>query len=175
MDPVTPALVAPALADEPVDPRAFRAAMGAFATGVAVVTASDRGAWFGMTVNSLTSVSLDPCLLLVCPRRGSATGDAIKASGLFAVNLLNKSQKALASRFVGQNGDRFSGVGVDIGARGLPVLHDALSHFECVVRDVHAGGDHDIVIGEVVSCLRREGDPLVFFRGAFGHYLPADH
>ena len=166
--------VTSSVADERVDPHAFRAAMGAFATGVAIVTATDNGAWFGMTVNSLTSVSLDPCLLLICPRRGSATGNAMKASGMFAVNLLNKSQKELASRFVGNIADRFNGVGVEIGTRGLPILHDALSHFECVVRNVHAGGDHDIVIGEVVSCHRREGDPLVFFRGAFGDYLPGD-
>jgi 3-hydroxy-9,10-secoandrosta-1,3,5(10)-triene-9,17-dione monooxygenase reductase component len=144
--------------------------MGAFATGVAIVTARDAGTCFGMTVNSLTSVSLDPCLLPICPKRGSATGNAIKSSGMFAVNLLNKSQKQLASHFVGQASDRFSGVDIDMSPHGLPVLRDALSHFECIVSDVHAGGDHDIIVGEVVSCVGRDGPPLVFFRGAFGNY-----
>jgi 3-hydroxy-9,10-secoandrosta-1,3,5(10)-triene-9,17-dione monooxygenase reductase component len=167
-------LVKSSVANDKIDPLAFRAAMGAFATGVAIVTASDAGAWFGMTVNSLTSVSLDPCLLLICPRQGSATGNAIKSSGMFAVNLLNKSQKKLASHFVGNTTDRFGGVQVDISNRGLPLLHDALSHFECVVKNIHAGGDHDIIIGEVVSCLSRDGAPLVFFRGAFGDYIPAE-
>jgi 3-hydroxy-9,10-secoandrosta-1,3,5(10)-triene-9,17-dione monooxygenase reductase component len=149
--------------------------MGAFATGVAIVTASDNGSWFGMTVNSLTSVSLSPCLLLICPKRGSTTGNAIKSSGMFAVNLLNKSQKELASHFVGHLADRFSGVGVDVSPSGLPLLHDALSHFECAVTDIHAGGDHDIVIGEVVSCSSRDGAPLVFFRGMFGDYMPGEN
>jgi len=160
-------------ADERVDPQTFRNAMGAFATGVAVVTAADNGVWFGMTMNSLTSVSLDPCLLLICPRRGSATGTAMKSSGQFAISLLNNTQKDLAGRFVGKGAsmsDRFDGLNVEIGLRGLPVLRDALSSFECVVRDIHPGGDHDIVIGEVVSCRRHDGDPLIFFRGNFGSY-----
>ncbi|WP_442580213.1 flavin reductase family protein [Mesorhizobium sp. ASY16-5R] len=160
-------------AGERVDPQAFRAAIGAFATGVAVVTASDAGAWFGMTMNSLTSVSLDPCLLLICPKKGSATGSAMKASGQFGVSLLNNSQKELAGRFVGRAAsmaERFDGLNIDIGQRGLPLLRDALSSFECVVRDIHSGGDHDIVIGEVISCRRLDGEPLVFFRGGFGKY-----
>ncbi|MGV6875491.1 flavin reductase family protein [Pseudochelatococcus sp. B33] len=156
-----------------IDPAEFRMAMGAFATGVAVVTTVDQGIWYGMTMNSLTSVSLVPCLLLICPRRGSATGRAVRASGHFAISLLSNAQKDLASRFVGNAGsmaDRFDGLDVEVSHRRLPLLRDALSTFECVVRDIHPGGDHDIVIGEVVSCRRLDGDPLVFFRGNFGNY-----
>ena len=77
-----------ALHMDPVDPMVFRRTMGTFATGVAVVTAVWDGEYHGMTMNSLTSVSLDPCMLLICPRRGSATGEAIANSGEFIVNLL---------------------------------------------------------------------------------------
>jgi 3-hydroxy-9,10-secoandrosta-1,3,5(10)-triene-9,17-dione monooxygenase reductase component len=65
-------------------------------------------------------------------------------------------------------------VPTDVSLHGLPLLKDALSQFECIVRDIHAAGDHDIVVGEIVACARFDGDPLVFFRGGFGHYHPAD-
>jgi 3-hydroxy-9,10-secoandrosta-1,3,5(10)-triene-9,17-dione monooxygenase reductase component len=168
----------PALSHFPhaVDPLDFRAAIGSFATGVAVVTAKSEGVCYGMTVNSLTSVSLNPCLLLVCPRHGSATGEAMKQSRVFAVNILAKSQHALANRFVSQAVNRFEGVATELSQHGAPLLKDALSQFECLVRDVHPAGDHDIVVGQVVACSRFEGDPLVFFRGGFGHYHSAnDH
>lgn len=151
-----------------VSPADFRAVMSAFATGVAVVLARHDDKLHGMTVNSLTSVSLDPPLLLVCPRRGSATGTAMKQSGHFAVNILDVQQRDVATRFVGNFADRFDGIELGLSARGLPVLSGALAHFECAVRDVHDGGDHDIVVGQVTACTHREGDPLLFYRGRFG-------
>ena len=159
--------------DSGIDPQAFRQAMGSFATGVAIVTTAHDGEWFGMTVNSLTSVSLDPCLLLVCPRRGSATGNAIRLSGQFAISLLSHDQQALATRFVGRSGtmaDRFAGVDLAVSSRGLPVLRDALSNFECEVHSLSEGGDHDVVMGKVVACQLQAGDPLVFYRGSFGNF-----
>jgi 3-hydroxy-9,10-secoandrosta-1,3,5(10)-triene-9,17-dione monooxygenase reductase component len=146
----------------------FRTAMGAFATGVAVVLAQHEDRLHGMTVNSLTSVSLDPPLLLVCPRRGSATGTAMKESGAFVVNILDMQQQEIATRFVGNFSNRFDGLDLGRSLQGFPVLAGALAHFDCVVRDVHDGGDHDIVVGEVVSCVQRNGDPLLFYRGRFG-------
>ncbi len=146
----------------------FRVAMGAFATGVAVVLAQHDDRLHGMTVNSLTSVSLDPPLLLVCPRRGSATGAAVKASGAFVVNILDVHQQDIATRFVGNFANRFDGLELGRSLQGFPVLAGALAHFDCVVRGVHNGGDHDIVVGEVVSCVQHSGDPLLFYRGRFG-------
>lgn len=145
----------------------FRTAMGTFATGVAVVLADHDNRLHGMTVNSLTSVSLDPPLLLVCPRHGSTTGRAMKESGSFVVNILDVHQRDIASRFVGSFANRFDGLDLGKSLRGFPVLAGALAHFDCVVRDIHDGGDHDIVVGEVVSCVQRSGDPLLFYRGAF--------
>lgn len=150
------------------DPSTFRSAMGAFATGVAVVMANHHERLHGMTVNSLTSVSLNPPLLLVCPRRGSTTGLAMKSSGLFVVNILEAQQRALATRFVGDFANRFDGLDLGRSPRGFPVLANALAHFDCIVRNVYEGGDHDIVVGEVVSCTQRPGSPLLFYRGQFG-------
>jgi len=156
----------------PVTPSRFRAAMGAFATGVAVVTTEWQGTRQGMTVNSLTSVSLAPCLLLVCLRKGSATGAAIQASGAFAVNLLTEGQEALARRFVGPLGDRFMGLPPTRCNLGQPLLPECLAHLSCRLHAIHPGGDHDILMGEVTSCTALEGAPLVFYRGRFGRYLP---
>jgi 3-hydroxy-9,10-secoandrosta-1,3,5(10)-triene-9,17-dione monooxygenase reductase component len=152
----------------PFDASAFRAAMGTFATGVAVVMADHDDRLHGMTVNSLTSVSLEPPLLLVCPRRGSATGLAMKESGYFVVNILDVHQRETATRFVGDFSNRFDGLDLGRSQAGFPVLADALSHFDCVVRNVYEGGDHDIIVGEVVSYTQRPGSPLLFYRGRFG-------
>jgi 3-hydroxy-9,10-secoandrosta-1,3,5(10)-triene-9,17-dione monooxygenase reductase component len=150
------------------DPSIFRSAMGVFATGVAVVMANHNDRLHGMTVNSLTSVSLDPPLLLVCPRRGSTTGLAMKSSGSFVVNILDVQQREIATRFVGDFANRFDGLDLGQSPRGFPVLAKALAHFDCVVRNVYEGGDHDIIVGEVVSCTQRPGNPLLFYRGRFG-------
>jgi 3-hydroxy-9,10-secoandrosta-1,3,5(10)-triene-9,17-dione monooxygenase reductase component len=147
--------------------------MGTFATGVAIVMATHNERLHGMTVNSLTSVSLDPCLLLVCPKRGSTTGIAMKESGAFVVNILAEDQKTAATRFVGDFANRFDGIDLGRSPRGFPVLPDALAHFDCVVKNIYEGGDHDIIVGEVVSCAQRPGNPLVFFRGSFGNYVAA--
>jgi 3-hydroxy-9,10-secoandrosta-1,3,5(10)-triene-9,17-dione monooxygenase reductase component len=156
-----------------LDPFVFRSTMGTFATGVAIVMATHNDRLHGMTVNSLTSVSLDPCLLLVCPRRGSTTGTAMKESGSFVVNILAEDQRMTATRFVGDFANRFDGVDLGRSSRGHPVLPGVLAHFDCVVKNIYEGGDHDIVVGEVVSCEQRPGEPLLFFRGKFGNYVTA--
>ena len=159
-----------ALRMDPVDPMVFRRTMGTFATGVAVVTAVWDGEYHGMTMNSLTSVSLDPCMLLICPRRGSATGEAIANSGEFIVNLLRADQQDFSSRFIGSFEDRFAGVDVEHTESGTPLLSDALAHIGCRVAATHPAGDHDIVVGEVTFCRERTGEPLVFFQGRFGGF-----
>lgn len=154
-----------------VDPLVFRRAMGNFATGVAVVTALWNGEYHGMTMNSLTSVSLDPCMLLVCAKRGSATGAAAAGSGEFVVNLLAAEQKELSARFVGAFEDRFSEVDIETTATGTPMLAGALAHIGCEVVDIHPAGDHDIIVGKVAFCRNHEGQPLVFYKGEFGSFV----
>jgi 3-hydroxy-9,10-secoandrosta-1,3,5(10)-triene-9,17-dione monooxygenase reductase component len=153
-----------------IDPTRFRAAMSAFTTGVAVITTAWDGGCHGMTANSLTSVSLDPCLLLVCPRRGSSTGEAIHQRMAFAVNLLANEQAEISRRFIGKLDERFKDLEVAFDRLGLPLLPNCLAHFSCVVRDIHPAGDHDIVVGEVVDCRARDGEPLVYYRGGVGRH-----
>jgi len=154
----------------PVDVALFRSAMSLFITGVTIVTTEVNGAFQGMTVNSLTSVSLDPCLLLICPRRGSPTGKAIQQRKAFAVNLLATEQADISDRFVGPLGERFTGLDTRIDQFGLPLLPQSLAHFSCSLRAVYPGGDHNIVLGEVIACEVREGEPLLFYRGGVGRH-----
>ncbi|MEZ2127762.1 MULTISPECIES: flavin reductase family protein [unclassified Sinorhizobium] len=153
-----------------MDKQAFRTTMGKFATGVAVLTASNGGQRFGMTINSLTSVSLDPHQILVCINHGSSTGNAIKESGAFAVSLLGRNQQDVARSFVGRNAARFDTIACTDHAVGLPIIGGALGSLVCRVSDIVVSGDHDVVIGEVIECWQRDGEPLVFFGGAYGRF-----
>jgi flavin reductase (DIM6/NTAB) family NADH-FMN oxidoreductase RutF len=151
----------------PVDGRRLRDAMGRFATGVAIVTVEDAGRLHGMTVNSLTSVSLDPPLILVCPARRTRTATAIQARGAFVVNILADRQDELSNRFARPGGDeRFAGIDVRVNAYGLPEL-PALGHLTCRVHEIHDGGDHHIVVAEVLETHIRERRPLIFHRGRY--------
>lgn len=150
-----------------VDPKLYRTAMGAFATGVAVVTTRWDGAPHGMTMNSLTSVSLDPCMLLICPRRGSTTGTAIARRRAFVVNVLERDQSHLSDRFVGAFGERFAGLDMIDSPAGLPMIDGAIAHIGCRVAQIHEAGDHDVVIGEVEFCQKSHGRPLVFHEGLY--------
>jgi len=157
-----------------LDPRHFRNVIGSFATGIAIVTTSVDGEHYGMTVNSLASLSLDPCMLLVCPRRGSTTGDAIRKRGEFAVNILADTQRDLSNRFVNAIAARFNDLNLEFSGGGMPLLPGAVAHLCCRVAAVHPAGDHDIVLGEVLACGDGEGRPLVFHKGAFGAFRVDD-
>jgi flavin reductase (DIM6/NTAB) family NADH-FMN oxidoreductase RutF len=149
---------------------ALRAAMGHFATGVTVITAPGEPPR-GSTVNAVTSVSLDPPLLLVCLKDSSRTLAALLAAGHFGVNVLHADQQDLAQRFARRHPTPFDGVGHAGGASsGAALLHDALATFECAVHDVADGGDHRIVVGRVLAVEHPEAHaepPLLFYRGAF--------
>jgi 3-hydroxy-9,10-secoandrosta-1,3,5(10)-triene-9,17-dione monooxygenase reductase component len=156
-----------------IDPKRYRSVMGAFATGVAIVTTEWQGEWFGATVNSLTSVSLQPCMLLFCVSDGSTTGMAIRNSGHFSVNILGRHQSDLSARFTEAGKDRFTGLALDFNADGLPLLRGAAAQLCCRVTAVHKGGDHDIILGEVLSGEDIECHPLVFHKGAYGSFQRA--
>jgi len=153
-----------------IDPKRFRSVMGAFATGVAIVTTEWRGEWFGATVNSLTSVSLQPCMLLVCVSDGSTTGIAIRSSGRFSVNILGQHQSHLSARFTKSGNDRFANLALDFSADGLPLLRGTAAQLCCRVAAIHKGGDHDIILGEVLSGEDIACNPLVFHKGAYGSF-----
>jgi flavin reductase (DIM6/NTAB) family NADH-FMN oxidoreductase RutF len=156
-----------------IDPNEFRRVMGHYATGVAVVTTPrDDGAAAGLTVSAVTSVSLDPRLILVCVDRASDTHRLIEAAGCFAVNVLEEGMgETLARRFSdGDVEDRFRGIAWRTERTGAPVLDDALAWLDCRVSAALPGGDHTIFVGEVLHADAREGTPLLYYRGGYGRF-----
>jgi flavin reductase (DIM6/NTAB) family NADH-FMN oxidoreductase RutF len=158
------------------DAAAMRRCMGRFTTGVAVVTALDAdGAPHGMTINSLTSVSVDPCVLLVSLTVGSRTAAALDASGRYAVSILGVRQEAIARRFATRGGARFDGVEHDLTGSGVPIVSGALVQADCRVCQVADVGDHRVYFGEVEALRDRAGTGLVFHGGRFGEYRDLGH
>src|SRR4029450_8447710 len=154
-----------------IDPKQFRSVMATFATGVAVIATEWNRELFGATINSLTAVSLEPCMLLFCTSEGSATGTAIRNRGFFfSVNILGQHQSELSARFTGNQQNRFEDIAVAFSADGLPLLQGAAAQLCCRVAAVHKAGDHDIVLGEVLSGEEIACRPLVFHKGAYGSF-----
>ena len=152
-----------------VDPLEFRRVMGHFPTGVSVLTTVHEGKLHGMTANSLTSVSLEPMLVLACLACGARTALAIQSAGHFAVNILSEDQLEMSKRFAKPGQDHFEGLDVIQGHRGLPLLPGCLAYLVCAVDDVVKAGDHDIVLGRVEDCSANPNgsQPLVFFKGGY--------
>ena len=156
-----------------VDPALLRRTMGSFTTGVAVVTTELDGELQGMTLNSLTSVSLDPPLLLVCLMRGARTAVAIERSGAFVVNILRRRQQGIANHFARRGDQRLTVPGLVRDELGAPYIPDALARVHARTDAVHDGGDHVIIVGRVHRCAANDGPPLVFLRGAY-HEISSD-
>jgi 4-hydroxyphenylacetate 3-hydroxylase, reductase component len=152
------------------DTRAFRQAMGCFPTGVAVVTATHTGAHaIGITVNSFTSVSLDPPLVLWCLDRKSDRFGTFAAAQSYTISVLGTAHEAVSARLAKQGAHSLDGIELLKTRLGPPALADALAVFECTSSAIHDGGDHAILVGEVVRFAKREaGAPLVFFQGRYG-------
>jgi len=146
----------------------LRDAMGCFATGVTIVTTmTDRGP-LGMTVNSFASVSLDPPLVLWSPARKSARFPAFEAASHFAVHILSESQKDMAITFAQSGIEAFAGLEYESGIGDVPLLGGCAARFECSHAAGHDGGDHLIVVGEVLRITTSKNPPLLFYRGQFG-------
>ena len=145
----------------------FRDIIGRFASGVTVITAEHEERPFGTTASAVSSLSLDPPMLLVCLNRTSSTGQAIAAARHFAVNVLGEDQADAAMQFAGK-GDKFAGVKVARGVMGEPLLEEALANFECRVVEEVTGGTHSVFLAEVEHATGRQGAPLAYFRGQFG-------
>lgn len=152
-----------------LDALAFRQVMRTFPTGVTVVTTlGDGGRPVGLTVNSFTSVSLDPPLVLVCLDRDSASHDKVIAAGAFVVNILASDQGALAARFANDpSPGRFDAVEWRPGPGGTPVLAGVAAWLSCTLQDVHAGGDHSILVARVADGAVGEGEALAFYEGSY--------
>jgi flavin reductase (DIM6/NTAB) family NADH-FMN oxidoreductase RutF len=151
-----------------VSPEAFLRACAQFSTGVAIATAVDpAGSPHGMTVNSFTSVSLEPPLVLVCIDLKARIHQQVVASEAFGINILRESQQALSTHFARPGEDRFGTVEWFAGETGVPLIPDVLATMECLVVQRVESGDHTILIGEVVAATRHEGRPLIFFSSGY--------
>jgi flavin reductase (DIM6/NTAB) family NADH-FMN oxidoreductase RutF/DNA-binding GntR family transcriptional regulator len=146
----------------------FRDVIGPFASGVTIITVAHDGKPYGTTASAVSSLSLEPPMVLICMNKASTTGQAIAAAGSFAINVLNEEQDALARRFATKDPDKFSGTPVTTGPHGQPLLGDALATIECQVVEDVTGGTHTVFLGEVRSATSQEGSPLAYFRGEFG-------
>lgn len=151
--------------------RRFRDALGAFATGVCVVTARGADGPMGITANSFASLSLDPPLVLWSPARASRRFPVFRDAAHFAIHVLGEDQFALARHFA-LNGTDFSMEGVGMNPEGVPLLPRSLARFECRQEAVHGGGDHALIIGHVLRVSHRGGTPLVFSAGRYGGFAP---
>jgi 3-hydroxy-9,10-secoandrosta-1,3,5(10)-triene-9,17-dione monooxygenase reductase component len=150
------------------DARAFRDALARLATGVAFVTAAPDNEPAGLIVNSLTSVSLEPPLISLCPSRTSHTWSRIRQTGRFGVNVLGRQHERFAVHATPRGADRFAGLDWKLGRTGVPLITDALASFECAIVAEHPTGDHWIIVGLVVHHhISPTENPLVFFAGAF--------
>jgi 3-hydroxy-9,10-secoandrosta-1,3,5(10)-triene-9,17-dione monooxygenase reductase component len=152
----------------PPDPSSFRAAMGMLPTGVTIVTAAGPEGPAGATANAVSSLSIEPMLMLACLDRGSRTLLAVQAANRFGIGVLHAGQEEIARAFATKAPVPDKWAGVAWSERdGVPAIDDALVFVACELRDVIAGGDHVIVTGEVTVLETSEGNPLVFHAGDY--------
>ena len=147
--------------------RELRDAFGCFATGVTIVTAAGPQGPVGLTVNSFSSVSLDPPLLLFCIDRRTGSLPVFEAAEAFAVNVLGADHQGLAAEFARRGVERFTEARWATAGRDLPILPEATAVFECRRYAVHDGGDHRIFVGRIERLRRVACDPLVVFQGSY--------
>lgn len=153
-----------------IEQSVFRDVIGRFASGVTVVTTCVAERDFGTTASAVSSLSLEPPMLLVCLNETSDTGRAIRESGRFAVNILADGQADLANRFATKSPSKFREHEVVRGPSGLPLIAGALAQIECRVANAVTGGTHTVFLAEVENAEATEADPLTYYRGRFGRF-----
>jgi flavin reductase (DIM6/NTAB) family NADH-FMN oxidoreductase RutF len=169
----------PAMATPEAESKRFRDVIGHFATGVTVITLRDDDQPVGITANAVSSLSLDPLLILFCVDKGASAHDALASAEGFAINLLALEQRDVSGFFAtsgrGEDGDAMGGFSFREGTTGAPLLEGTLGWFDCRPWARYEGGDHTIVVGEVVDfqLSQPDGDPLLFFGGGYRELTPA--
>ena len=154
----------------PFDGLNLRKAFSNFATGVTIVTTvGENNEAIGLTVNSFSSVSLDPALVLWSLKKTSSSLEAFDSSGHFAVHILSAAQAELSHRFASKTNQKFEGVDYRKGIMGMPVLNNCASVFECKTVERLVAGDHVIFLGEVLAFARQDIDEqtLIFCQGQY--------
>ena len=155
-----------------VDARAFRDAMGKFASGVTVVTGRHGSEPVGFTCQSFYSVSVDPMLVSFSVMKTSTTYPRIKETGRFAVNVLSHEQAAVSNQFARRGHDKWSSVAWEACGSGNPIIAETLMWVDCTIWAEYDAGDHYIVVGAVTELCPVDwhiGDPLLFFKGQYRH------
>jgi flavin reductase (DIM6/NTAB) family NADH-FMN oxidoreductase RutF len=150
------------------DPELFREVFGRFATGVAVITSAGPAGAGGMTANALCSLSLEPLLALVCFENEARTLPIVREAGRFGVNILSARQEHLAGVFASKlpEAEKLDGVGHRFES-GVPIIDGAIAWAVCELRELIAGGDHTIAIGEVRDLALGDGEPLLWYAGRY--------
>lgn len=153
----------------PFDLKEYRSALASFATGVTVVTTTDvAGDAHGLTVNSFTSVSLDPPLVLWCLGNKSDSYDLFSKTDHYAINVLAAGETDFAMRFAGKGDQQLTATEFTTLNTGAPALSQAIATFDCKVVQRVEAGDHLILIGETQAFVTRPESGMTYFRGAFG-------
>ncbi len=150
------------------DPKAFRQALGSFATGVTIITTRDaKGEPLGLTANSFNSVSLDPPMVLWSLAKNALSLPVFREAEHWAVHILSSGQADLSGRFAQRGEDKFAGIDVEQGIGNVPLLNDCMARFQCKTAFQYEGGDHVIFVGEVVDFDHNDTAPLVFHSGRY--------
>jgi flavin reductase (DIM6/NTAB) family NADH-FMN oxidoreductase RutF/DNA-binding GntR family transcriptional regulator len=157
-----------------LDSATYRHVIGHFASGVTIVTADDEGVPVGVTASAVSSLSLEPPMLLVCLNSRLHTQRVMSRTGAFAVNVLAEDHGPLAERFAAPVPDRFAGLDVRRGRCGAPLLAGALATLECRVAQQVEAGTHQVFLADVTEATSTPGRPLTYFRGGFGAFAPVD-
>lgn len=154
-----------------IDPTHFRNVLAHLPTGVSIITAYGADGPTGMAANSVTSVSLDPPLVLFCPALTSTTWPGIRDAGAFCINIMAGHHEEVTRRFAAKDVDRFAGVAYEERPSG-PALSDAVAWIECRLEQEHPAGDHTIAVARVLAMEAAPAlvEPLVFYRGAYGSF-----
>ena len=156
-----------------IEPQELRRVMGHFATGVTVITTKDKdGGPNGLTANAFMSLSLNPPLVIISVDKNATCYSCFEIQNGFTVNFLSEDQEEISRRFATKGADKFSGLKWHAGANGAAVIDGALGFVECRITQCHDGGDHTIVVGEIVNVAADGDRPLLFFKGMYQR-LPA--
>jgi 3-hydroxy-9,10-secoandrosta-1,3,5(10)-triene-9,17-dione monooxygenase reductase component len=154
-----------------LDQARFREALGHFATGITIVTATEEGEPVGFSCQAFAALSLEPPMVILAPAKSSTSWPRIARAGAFCVNILAEQQEAICRAFAVSGGDKFDGVEWKPGVTGAPLIAGSLATIECRLGTIHDGGDHELVTGHVVGLEIGEGSPLLFYRSGYGRFV----
>jgi flavin reductase (DIM6/NTAB) family NADH-FMN oxidoreductase RutF len=151
-----------------LDPKEQRRILGKFATGVTVASTKVGDETWGMTANAVTSLSLDPPLVILCIQKEGQSRSKFEEGGCFALNILSADQQDISDRFAFKGPKDFSGLNSITAETGAPILKESLGWVDCKLKEILPGGDHDIFVGEIVAgAAPEEGSPLLYYGGNY--------